>query len=198
MISLLTRGFRTCAVVSVIALGVGSVWWGLQSWQLEPRIPQDQIRSLGPTISQLERISELVPIRVHVADVLVAEGEGFRGAWLVRGDAVLACDVSRAKIVQIDPVARSATLRLPQLRVRSARVDHERTRTWNVEKTSWWPWSGGNQNALRDTAMFHAQQLIEETALSERNVEPAKAQTVLLIQQMYEVVGWNVSVEWEQ
>ena len=197
MINLLTRRFRTCAVVSVIALGLGLVWWDIQARQPNVLLHQDQIRSLGPTISQLERISELVPIRIHVADVLIAEGEGFRGAWLIRGDAVLACDVSRAKIMQIDSTARSATLRLPQLRVTSARVDHERTKTWNVEKTSWWPWSGGNQNALRDTAMFHAQQLIEETALSERNLEPAKAQTVLLIQQMYEVVGWNVSVEWE-
>lgn len=198
MTNFLTRTIRTCAVLSVISMGLGLAWWGLQSRQLESLVPQDRIRSLGPTISQLERISELVPIRVHVADVLIAEGEGFRGAWLIRGDAVLACDVSHAKIVQNDSTTRRATLRLPQLRVRSARVDHERTRTWNVEKTSWWPWSGGNQNALRDTAMFHAQQLIEETALSERNVEPAKAQTVLLIQQMYEVVGWNVSVEWEQ
>jgi hypothetical protein len=196
MTNSLTRGIRLFALTLMIALGLGLAWW-IQFQQTETAVNQDQIRSLGPTISQLERISELVPIRIHVADVLIAEGEGYRGAWLIRGDAVLACDVSRAKIVQIDPAARSATLRLPQLRVRSARVDHERTKTWNVEKTSWWPWSGGNQNALRDTAMFHAQQMIEVTALSERNLEPAKTQTVLLVEQLYKAVNWNVSIEWE-
>lgn len=189
---------RQIALTCMMVLGLCGACWLAVEFDHHTRIaPQYRISSLGPTVSQLERLSELVPIRIHVADVLVAEGEGYRGSWLIRGDAVLSCDVSRAKIVYIDPVARSATLRLPPLRVASARVDHERTKTWNVEKISWFPWSGGNQNALRDTAMYHAQRLVEESALSDRNVEPAKNQTVTLIQQMYEAVGWDVAVEWE-
>jgi hypothetical protein len=192
------QSIRHIAVTFVILLGLGGLFWlGVQFSEHHRVVKQDQIHSLGPTISQLDRISELVPIRIHVADVLIAEGEGYRGSWLIKGDAVLSCDASRAKIVQIDSAARSATLRLPPLRVASARVDHERTRTWNVGKTSWLPWSGGDQNALRDTAMYHAQRLIEEAALSDRNLEPARSQTATLIQQMYEVVGWDVAVEWE-
>ncbi len=198
MISFPMRSVRGIALTFVILLGLsGLVWFGVQFSQRHRVVHQDPVRSLGPTISQLERISELVPIRIHVADVLIAEGEGYRGAWLVKGDAVLSCDVSRAKIVRIDPAARSATLRLPPLRVTSARVDHERTKTWNVERTSWLPWAGGDQNALRDTAMYHAQRLIEDAALSDRNLEPARSQTVILIRQMYEIVGWDVTIEWE-
>ena len=88
-----------------------------------------QTQSLGPTVSQLERIGELASARIHVTEILMADGEGFRGAWLIKGDALLACDVSRAKILNLNPTARTATLRLPPLRGTSARVDHTKTKT---------------------------------------------------------------------
>ena len=156
-----------------------------------------QARSLGPTVSHLERIGELASARIHVTDILMADGEGFRGAWLIKGDALLACDVSRAKILNLNPAARTATLRLPPLRVTSARVDHTKTKTWSVEKKSWLPWTGGNQSVFRDAAMHHAQQLIEATASSSQHLEPSKAQAELLISRMYELMDWKVTVEWE-
>jgi hypothetical protein len=156
-----------------------------------------QARSLGPTISQLERIGELASARIHVTDILLADGEGFRGAWLIKGDALLTCDVSRAKILNLDPTARTATLRLPPLRVTSARVDLTKTKTWSVEKKSWLPWTAGNQSVFRDAAMHHAQQLIEATASSSQHREPSKAQAELLIGRTYELMGWKVSIEWE-
>ena len=88
-----------------------------------------QARSLGPTVSPLERLGELASSRIHVTDILMADGEGFRGAWLIKGDALLTCDVSRAKILNLNQTARTATLRLPPLRVTSARVDHTKTKT---------------------------------------------------------------------
>lgn len=154
-------------------------------------------RSLGPSISQLERIGELAATRVHVTDIMTAEGQGLRGVWLVGGDALLSCDLSRAKIVQIDAAARTATIRLPDLHVKFARVDHKKTRTWSVERNTWLPWKWGDQGTFRDAALVHAQLLIEEAALSERNLELARSQTVTLIQRMYEVVGWDVAVVWE-
>ena len=110
-----------------------------------------QARSLGPTVSHLERIGELASARIHVTDILMADGEGFRGAWLIKGDVLLACDVSRAKILNLNPTSRTATLRLPPLRVSSACVDHAKTKTWSVEQKSWLPWTGGNQGLFRAT-----------------------------------------------
>ena len=147
-----------------------------------------QTRSLGPTVSQLEKIGELASARIHVTDILMADGEGFRGAWLIKGDALLACDVSLAKILNLNPTARTATLRLPPLRVTSARVDHTKTKTWSVEKKTWLPWSGGNQTVFSDAAMHHAQQLIETTAASSQHLEQSKAQAELLIGRMYELM----------
>jgi hypothetical protein len=152
---------------------------------------------MGPTVIQLEKLGELTTTRVHITDLLWAEGEGYRGSWLISGDALLSCDVSNAKIMNVNAETRTALILLPPLRVISARVNHDKTKTWSVEKTTWLPWNWGDQGVMRDAAMFHAQQLIESAAGSERNLGPARAQAELLIQQLYDFVKWKVDVEWE-
>jgi len=88
------------------------------------------IQSQGPTVERLQRLSQLVTLQVHVADVLIGEGEGSRGSWLIKGDALLGTDLAKAQIVDRDDTARRATLLLPSPVVLHSRVDHQRTRTW--------------------------------------------------------------------
>ncbi len=99
--------------------------------------------------------------------------------------------------MNVNDEKHTATIRLPSLRVVSARVDHTKTKTWSMERTSWLPWRWGNQGVLRDAAMLHAQQLIESAAGSERHLGPAKCQAELLIRQLYDFVDWKVDVQWE-
>ena len=189
---LLGSGFFLLLLVG-LSVGYG-IWLGRT--QTVPPAPPI-VRSMAPTVIQLERLGELTTTRVHVTDVLWAEGEGYRGSWLICGDALLSCEVAKATIANVNAEQHTATIRLPSPRVISARVDHEKTKTWSVEKTTWLPWRWGDQGAVRDAAMFHAQQLIETAAGSERHLAPAKAQAELLIRQMYDFVEWNVNVEWE-
>ena len=189
---------RWCGLLLLLGLLLGgTLWLGVCLGQRERSAVVCQTKSLGPTVSQLQRIGELAATRIHVTDVMIAEGEGYRGSWLIKGDALLSCDVSQAKIVRVDTNARTATLRLPPLHVTSARVDHEKTRTWSVERNTWLPWKWGDQGAFRDAALFHAQQLVESAAASDRHLAPAQAQTELLIHQMYDLVDWKITVEWE-
>jgi len=185
------------------------VWWlvvilgcavvGLSSWiWLHYRSADPAyIRSVTPTVTQLERIGELAATRVHVTDVLYAEGEGYRGSWLINGDALLSCDMSKGTLIDVDSEARTATIRMPPLRVISARVNHDKTKTWSVEKTTWLPWRWGDQGVMRDAAMFHAQQLVETSAGSECHLGPARAHTELLIERAYQFIEWNVIIQWE-
>jgi len=182
-------------VVCALAATAFSVAYGIRLGKGLPAPPM--LKSIGPTVTQLERIGELTTTRVHVTDVLTAEGEGYRGSWLIKGDVLLSCDMSKAKIVNRNPEKRTATIRLPPIRAISARVDHSKTKTWSVEKTSWLPWNWGDQGIVRDTAMFHSQQLIEAAAGSERHLTPAKAQAELIVRQMYDFVDWKVDVEWD-
>jgi hypothetical protein len=189
---LLLNGFL---VLLIMAISVGYGIWLGKSRAVPPAPPK--VHSMAPTVIQLEKIGELTTTRVHVTDVLWAEGEGYRGSWLISGDALLSCDVSKTTVMDVDPVAHTATIRLAPLRVISSRVDHSKTKTWNVEKTTWLPWKLGDQGAMRDAAMYHAQKLIETAAGSERHLGPAKAQAELLIRQMYDFVEWKVVVEWQ-
>jgi hypothetical protein len=152
--------------------------------------------STGPTVERLERLSHLATMRVLVADVLTGEGDGFRGSWLIKGDGLLGVNLSRATIVEKDERSRHAVVRLPQPEVLQSRVDHGKTRTWEVKKTGWIPW-GGNQDQLRDQVMQQAQELVAHVAASEENIRQAKAAAENVIRAFYEEVGWKVDAIWE-
>jgi hypothetical protein len=185
-----TRSFLwwLAAFPMAAAVAAGTLWLCVGYAQWHHADVNTGLRSVGPSIAQLERIGELATTRIHVTDILTAEGKGLRGVWLIGGDALLSCDLSQAKIARVDNTKRTATIRLPPLHVISARLDHERN--------TWLPWKWGDQGAFRDAAMVHAQQLIQAAAGSERHVTPARAQTERLIGQLYDLIEWRVTVEW--
>lgn len=185
-------------VALVIAVAVIAVAAFLGARYANGTAAPTTVRSLGPTVKQLEGMGQLVSMRVHITDVLAAEGEGYRGSWLIKGDALLACDMSRAVIVDKDEQTRKASIRLPRPRALSARVDHEKTKTWSVEKATWIPWKWGNENVFRDSAMYHAQRLVEEAACAQDNITNAKVQAELVVRKAYDMVDWSVVVVWEQ
>jgi hypothetical protein len=160
--------------------------------------PQPQpvvVRSQGPTIERLEQLSHLVATRVLVADVLVGEGNGCKGAWLIRGDALIAVDLSKASVVEKNETAKRATIRLPLPEVLQARVDHERTQIWELKSTTWIPWAS-DKDSLRDTVMAHAQRLVGHAAGSAENIQQAKASAEAVIRGFWSEVGWTISVTW--
>jgi hypothetical protein len=152
-------------------------------------------QSQGPTIQRLERLSHLVTTRAAIADVLVGEGEGCRGAWLIRGDALIGVDLSRAEILDKDDEAQRATIRLPPPEVMQARVDHERTKTWQVSRMAWLPWNA-DQDRLRDAVMLQAQQLVAQAASSAESTQQAKAAAAAIITGFFAEVNWQVEVTW--
>lgn len=183
-------------VVATGTLLCGLVF-GAGYWTGRPGSTSGQIVwSMGPTITHLESLGELVATRVHISDVLVANDEGYRGSWLIKGDALLTIDLGQAKIITADPSAQTATIRLPQPRALSPRINHERSKTWSIEKTAWLPWKG-DSDAMRDKAMAHAQKLVEHAANSEDNLAPARASAERIIAKVYRMVEWDVTIEWE-
>src|SRR3954451_9452869 len=88
-----------------------------------------------------------------------------------------AFDVNGARNVQ----------RLPQPHVISPRVDFERTKTWNVKAVTWIPFRG-DEDAMRDQAMYHAHKLVELAASSEENLNAARTRAVQVIEATYRMV----------
>jgi hypothetical protein len=151
------------------------------------------IHSQGPTVERLEELRHLATARVYVSDVLTAEGDGHRGAWLIKGDALIGTDLGQAQIIEKDEAAKRATVCLPPPTILQARVDHERTRTWEVRKTTWVPWRG-DQDKLRDDVMREAQRLVAYAAASAENLGHAKMGTEAILKAFYQEVGWNAHI----
>jgi len=153
--------------------------------------------STGPTVTSLESLGQLVTTKVNVSDVLEATSDDYRGSWLIKGDALISIDMTKAKILESNPQTHTARVRLPLPKVLTARVDHSRTKTWSVEKTSWVPWKGNPDN-MRDEAMQQAQKLVEFVAESKENQDHARYTAETVIQDLYRLVGWEVTVEWDK
>jgi hypothetical protein len=159
--------------------------------------PDIVVKSSGPTITQLQSLGELVVLKISVSDVLQAEGKGYKGAWLIKGDALMAIDLRKATFQNADQTSRRLTVVLPQPKLIQPRVDHEKTKTWEVSKTTWVPF-GGNPDALRDETMLQAQKLVNHACGKEDIVEQARYNTKLLISHMYRFIDWEVDVLWQE
>jgi hypothetical protein len=157
--------------------------------------PPVVVHSNGPTVEKLERLAALAATRVQVADILVAEGNGCRGSWLLKGDACLSIDMGQARIVDKHEDSKQATIAPPDPQVLAPRIDHSRTRTWSVERVAWLPWNA-DQDALRDAVYAEGQKLVAHTAASPENVQAARATAEVVIKSLYSEVGWNVAVKW--
>jgi len=171
-------------------------------WQPPPSpriqfLPPPVIQSQGPTIDRIQQLSHLVATRVYVSDVLMGEGNGCRGVWLIFGDALIAVDLSKTAIVSKVDTAKRATICLPPPDILQARVDHSagRTRTWEVKSTTWIPWAA-DSDSLRDEVMLHAQRLVAHAAGSRENLDHAKTAAEATIRAFYAEVGWTVTVTW--
>jgi hypothetical protein len=159
--------------------------------------PTVVIGTQGPTITALQGLEELATVRIRIADVLTANDGRYSGAWLVKGDALVSVDLSRARFDEstIDADQKHAVLLLPPPRVIQARLDHERTKTWDVKRVTWVPYSG-NPDRLRDTAMFEAQKLVEFAAGHADCIDQGKARVEALVAAVYSKLGWTVVVQW--
>jgi hypothetical protein len=190
------------AIFGLAALGllVLQLHLNLRPWDFGLRDTPPAVRSVGPTMVQLERLQYLVSTRVHVADVLVGESRWLEGSWIIQGDALLAVDMSKAEIKDREQKLRTTVIVLPQPSVLSARINHQRTQRWDIKSRSWIPLASlllGDRTAMEKQAMLQAQQLIERAAGSEDNLAMARKGVEGMLAELYQSVGWTVSVQWK-
>lgn len=194
----LIRLFTVIIVVSMIGYCLEGVLPGSLKliWPLGEA--QISVRSTAPTITELQQLSHLCSHWVHMTDILVGDGEGFQGSWIVKGDALLAVDLARGAVVHSDIAARSALIRLPQPCVLSARVDHAKTRKWNIKRNTWVQWIFGHPDRLADEAMRAAQTAIDEAARKPANIAEARKRVELLLKDYFASMGWKARIQWER
>ncbi|MEN1681083.1 MAG: DUF4230 domain-containing protein [Planctomycetota bacterium] len=185
---------RVLAVLVVLLL-IMVVGLGGYAYLQQPPLPP-RYTSTGPTVEQLEALGHMTVLKLSVADVLKGEGHGYKGAWLVRGDALYAVDMRRAEIDQREDTGRRATIVLPRPTLLQPRVDHNKTITYAVQRTNLIPGTG-DQSKLRNESMKEAQELVERAAMDEEYVALAKRNAELVVRSMYALVDWGVDIEWD-
>ena len=116
----------TILLLGLFVVGACVLWWRLSSRNSRPANWQ----SSGPTVESVRRIAELLSLRVSVSDVLTGEGYGYRGVWIVKGDAYFGIDMEQIDVPMElrDDGHRSAIIVLPRPRLKYARLDHDITK----------------------------------------------------------------------
>ena len=152
-----------------------------------------------PTISKLERMNEVVSLKVHISDILECDKNGgtftyAKGVWIVKGDAIVSVDMDKVRYDLIDSTNRVAEITLPPPHVISERIDHAKTREYDF-KTGLFT-SSEYGAAAHQEAMQEAQRLILHVAQSSENIELARRRTEYLIHEMFRELDWKIHVNW--
>lgn len=160
--------------------------------------------SMALKIEEVRKLASLVTLHVPISDVQRSEISGFTGGvsvvLLVRGDVEIATDLSKARFVDVDETARTAGLVLPRPTPRRARLDHEATRVYRVDRSGLWsvlPGEAG-EGAVIDRAMAEAQKLVEQAANRPELVEQACRQSHQVLGAMLGSMGWKVRIDWAE
>ena len=169
-----------------------------RSWFAVPSAGKPAFVQGPPLILGVEKLNELVTLRVRIKRNLSGENNWYKGLWEIEGDALFGADCSQALWSSIDPERKSLTVQLPRPRVIMARVDHEHTGLYDFRSISWNPaqliW--GNPDEIRDEAMKQAQMKLEKEAQSAEYLAQATQQAENNLKHFYTVLGWSLMVEW--
>ena len=192
----LRRRSRWIAGVIILALAIAIVCL------LARRSPVLASSSPGPTIQQIQGLSELVAAKVTIADARETTLSGYLGdvkaLLVVRGDALLGPDLSQARIVSCDNSTKVMVVELPRPRLISSRLDHSATRVVSLSHDGLWvivPGDAG-RTAVLNRAYAEAEKAVAEAAVTPETVNEAAEHARHALSAFFGTGGWNVQVRW--
>jgi hypothetical protein len=202
------RLFAVIWFVLNLAASCVAVLFYLTAVSLEPAMPCEPVEAVAPavvrsapSIESVQKLADLVTLRVHVSDILTVDQpgwlNGYRGAWIVRGDAECVTDLTRARIQEIPGPAEEPVVRIepPKPSVHAARLDHSQTRTYDLRSKGWMPFVSVPES-IRTEAMQRAQQIVQRTADREEYLLQAQRQTEAVLTTFYAAAGYRTEIVW--
>ena len=185
-------------VVLIAFMLATSVLWALRAPQNAP-----EFSHAGPTLESVRALSSLVTTKMTLADAIISQISGFTGSMsavlVIRGDALIGIDMQQARISDQDDSARSLVLILPQPAVIQARVDHQRTRVFALDRHGFWMLMRLDDvtRQLVDQGMREAQQTIEKAASEPANLARAREHAQQVLAAFASSAGWQLGIRWE-
>ncbi len=190
---------RFTRTVIVLLIGSALGWTGAMA--LRPSLPANGIHD-EPSIERMSALSQLLTLRIDVADVLVTRIDGATGgvqvAMLVKGDVAMGIDLSQGRFDQVDHERCTAVLILPPPQASCARVDQDRSRLFALTSDGLWMITPGSRDyiAVVDKAMSQAQDLVASAAHNIDADERARGHAEILLGTFFHSIGWEVQICW--
>ena len=155
-------------------------------------------------ISRITEVAELSTLKVPVSHVMTSELAGYIGGIscivVVNGEVALGVDLEKARIEDIDPENRTATLILPPPEVHYARLDHERTNIYSINRHGLWLLAIGDEAAqkLINKVMREAQAAVRVTAHDPLLDTKAHEQAGRIFRGAAGTLGWDLHLVWSE
>jgi Protein of unknown function (DUF4230) len=156
----------------------------------------------SPVIGKISDLAELVVLRVPVSKVHVTKLGGYVGSVscvvLVHGELELGTVLKLAEFTEVDIEARTATLKLTEPKVRRARLDHEQTSVYRIDRGGLWKGLPSAEPARKivNQAMTEAQGCVEAAGEDSQYVNRSRRHTEQVLSQFLQALGWEVKLVW--
>lgn len=153
-------------------------------------------------LQQIQALAELVTLKVEIVDIQESKVQGYLGSRqvvvVVRGDIMIATDLSQAKLEQVDGQAKTAVLVLQPPRMISARLDHSRTKIIASDAGGLWRIAPGDagRTAAADRAYGEAQKALAKAGDDKKLVEQAKQRAETVLKKFCLGLGVRVEIRW--
>ena len=155
-------------------------------------------------IGKITDLADLVVLRVPVSKVHVTKLGGYVGSVscivLVQGELELGTNLKLARWEDVEKENRTATLVLAEPMVRRARLDHEQTSVYRIDRGGLWKGIPSAEPSRRivNQAMIEAQSCVEAAGEDSQYVDRARTHTEQVLQQFLKAMGWDIRVVWDE
>ena len=179
------------------SIGAAATYFAMMPGDTEEEVVVESL----PTVERVTEIGELCVLKLKISDMLEAKSSSLKASWFIAGDALISVDLREARIEHLDRDSKQIVLQMPPLHVISPRVDHTKTKSWDIESVCWHDgWFThdklGKSQRLQQAAMRKAQESIAKSAQAPEFFNDARSSAERLISALYKGTGYTVSFEW--
>jgi hypothetical protein len=193
--------FYAIVLIAALFLSVSLLGWGIYTFGAHPNT--HPAFSSAAVVAHLQQCADLVTVRAPITTVIEQHEIGTVGsakallsvtAWLDVG-----CDLHSAKVVSTDTSAHTLRLLLPGPRVLAVRIDAERTRVYDLQRSGLWhliPGSSIEENLVNHAIERSTSSLIDQPTTAAM-VRLAQERIRTELQSLASGAGWTVEVDWQ-
>lgn len=180
--------FRELTVLLVVGVTIGAL---ITYFYLKPENKQVEVEvSHHLIVEKIERLGNLEVVKYNLQDVVEYQKvrqwlPNAKTALIIAGEVIACIDMTKIESEDIYTQADSIRLILPSPEICHVKIDHSRSKVYNMEYGLW------ESEKVMDEAYKHAEQHLYSEALKLNIGEESRENTIQLITPLLEAMGFN-------